>query len=526
MSEQGTSAPARPPGREGGWADWRWLVLLVVVAAGLRAWQLAHTEVASRDSIGYIRIAWRLEHGAWGEVMRTSPQHPGYPLTVLAVSLPVRRCWPADLALAMQLSAQLATALASVLLVVPAFYLGRELFDRRVGFWSALLVQCLPMPGRVFGDGLSEGLLLLLALSALVFTCRGLRTGSLASLLLAGLFGGLAYLTRPEGALVPLAAGAVVLGLQLSQAWRRPWPACLRGGAVLALGALVVALPYAVTIGGLTVKPTIHHMNPLEHVPPPPTAAGQGPIPLAFWRHAGLGPWGCSLWAVGALARALVKGSFYVLWAPALLGLWLFRDRFRRVPGTWVVAVMVVVLALVLHRVAQVMGYLGERHALLILVLGNYWAVAALLAVGAWLGQLLSGKLAGPWLGAALLGCLAVAPLGKTLAPLHGERAGFRQAGAWLAEHALPGDQVIDPFAWAGFYAGYLFHEGEAGLPAHHPPVCYVVLDEPCSRHPHLKFILDDIERLAHGGKEAVSFPREGGRHRSRVVVYEVGGGR
>src|SRR5438105_1176908 len=52
-----------------GWSDWRWLALLLALVAGLRAWQLTHTEVASRDSIGYIRYAWRLENEPWTEVM-------------------------------------------------------------------------------------------------------------------------------------------------------------------------------------------------------------------------------------------------------------------------------------------------------------------------------------------------------------------------------------------------------------------------------------------------------------------------
>src|SRR4051812_22022583 len=40
-----------------GWSDWRWLALLLVLVACLRTWQLTHTEVASRDCIGYIREA-------------------------------------------------------------------------------------------------------------------------------------------------------------------------------------------------------------------------------------------------------------------------------------------------------------------------------------------------------------------------------------------------------------------------------------------------------------------------------------
>ena len=62
-----------------------------------------------------------------------------------------------------------------MLLVLPVFCLGRELFDRRVGFGTALLLQCVPVSGRILADGLSEALFLLFASSALLWSVRALR---------------------------------------------------------------------------------------------------------------------------------------------------------------------------------------------------------------------------------------------------------------------------------------------------------------------------------------------------------------
>src|SRR5438552_14600107 len=150
--EDPSTAPAR-------WtsADWLLLGLLVLLAAGIRVWQLAHTEVAARDSIGFIRIAWQLHlHplSQWPGVLRQAQQHPAYPLTILAASAPLRALELRE-ADHMRLSAQLASVLAAVLLVLPMFCLGRDLFDHRVGFGAALLVQCLPGSGRILAHGLS-----------------------------------------------------------------------------------------------------------------------------------------------------------------------------------------------------------------------------------------------------------------------------------------------------------------------------------------------------------------------------------
>src|SRR5262249_53651494 len=99
MQDHTTGEPPRDgqPAQGGGppWdrADWLLLGLLVALAAGIPLWQLAHTEVAARDSIGFIRIAWQLHQrplAEWGGVIAGSEQHPVYPLAVLAASAPLR----------------------------------------------------------------------------------------------------------------------------------------------------------------------------------------------------------------------------------------------------------------------------------------------------------------------------------------------------------------------------------------------------------------------------------------------------
>src|SRR5438067_1669545 len=64
---------------------------------------------------------------------------------------------------------------------------------RRVGFWSALLFQCLPASARILSDGLSEGVFLLLTAVALLLAVHALRSGSVACFTLCGICGGLAY---------------------------------------------------------------------------------------------------------------------------------------------------------------------------------------------------------------------------------------------------------------------------------------------------------------------------------------------
>jgi len=197
---------------------------LILFAAGLRAWQIGHTAVAARDSIGFIRYALDLEGKSWIDVFRNSQQHPGYPMVLLLVSWPVRYCLGGINPVSMQMSAQITSGLASVLLVVPMYWLGRQFFDRRAGFWGSLLFQVLPISGRAMSDGLSEATFLLFVTLSLLSAVLALRKNSLAALAWAGIFGGFSYLTRPEGALVVVAAALVLVGKQGYKPWRESWP--------------------------------------------------------------------------------------------------------------------------------------------------------------------------------------------------------------------------------------------------------------------------------------------------------------
>jgi hypothetical protein len=527
ISSSWSPAPASP-----GRGDARWLLLLILLTGGMRVWQVWHTELTSRDSVGFIQIAWRLGEGDWREVLPATNQHPGYPLAVLGVSAAVRPFYGDDLVGAMQLSAQLASAVASVLLVVPMFYLGRELFNRRVGFWAALLFQCLPHSGRLMADGLSDPLFLLFATGALLFGVRALRTGWPSHFAAAGALGGLAYLTRLEGALIPALTGVVLLAFQASATWRRSWPACLRCGVALSVPALALALPYMAAIKGVSVKPTFKHMTGQAQAkagrgparePRAATVMG-APLPPAVWYYGGdVKPGDRYGWALSALAVCFVRGTYYVLWLPALWGLWWFRGRFRHLPGLWLLLAVWLVLLAGLYRVAQSIGYMGERHEMLLILSATYWAVAALGVLGAWLGDVLArrgwGGLRGQTLTAAVLLALALVPLGKTLATLHADRTGFRQAGRWLAEHAEADAEVVDPYGWASYYAGCVFRPAPA-----RPTIFYVVLEESRNLHEHLYHVVARARALQALGKEVQRFAVPRRKDEAAVVIYRVGG--
>lgn len=494
-------------------AGWRGdaarLALLVLLGVGLHVWMIGHTAVVARDSIGYIRYAMLLEQLPWTEAIRKMEQHPLYPAYLLAVSVPVRALAGGTTAAAMSLSCQIASSLAAVLLVFPMYYLGRALFDRRTGFWGAMLFQCLPICVQVTSDGLSDALFLLLTTTGLCFAVVAMQRRSGWAFLLAGLATGLAYLTRPEGALVAVAALLVLGAVQWRPQLRWTWRQGLTGAASLLTGAAVVALPYMAVVGGLSNKPTAKKLLAPQVQDDAPRPAWQtsasetiplATAPLAIWwidqNREGAPP---PLWVAKTLAAETLHAFHYFAWLPALLGLWWHRERLRTDPGMWVVLVLCGMLLVILFRVLTVVQYLSERHTLLLVLAACIWAAAGL---GCIVDRLNARWVAPRWQRAFALACFVMATawcLPAGLKPLHANRAGHRAAGEWLAANVHGPVKVVDPFCWAQFYSGQEFR-GERSAPGA-PSRKYVVVTESRNTHARLSGF-PDARKLAEQGAE------------------------
>ena len=449
----------------------------------------------------------------------------------------------------MQLSAQLASALASVLLVVPMFYLGKVLFSRRVGFWAAAVFQCLPVSGPVLGDALSEATFLFWMASALLAAVHTVNTCSWRAGLLTGLLGGLAYLTRPEGAFVIVATGTVLLGLQAFRPTRRPWLGVIGAGAAMGTAVLFVCAPYVAVIGHLTPKPTAVQMLTAECSPgsaATAVAAGRSltntAVAYQASRSAGsvflcaspILPLFAERWqslslprGLEAVAKETQKGFNYVGWVPALVGICWFRRRFGEVPGAWVPVVLCVVHTLVLWQMTMTVRYVSGRHVLILVLCGIYWTVAGLevcaAALFAMLRRLSLGYGRPPGRDSAMARWASVAAgLVKTLKPLHTNRAGHHAAGLWIAENSHPADEVFDPFCWAHFYSERLFREWKpaAATPGYAPKV-YVVL-EPHDDLDVRRHLVERARQLAGQGQLVFHWPAEKPPAHAEVQVFAV----
>jgi hypothetical protein len=515
--------------------DWLLIGVLLALVLPLRLWLICNTEVTARDSIGYIRYALQFESNPWQKVLKDNHQHPGYPVLVWLTSLPVRALDRETTPDNMELSAQLVNLLASLLLILPMYFLGRQFFGSTVSFWAALLYQYLPISAQHLSDGISEPMYLVLLVTGLLQAVHAVRDRQAWRCALCGLFTGLAYLTRPEGALILPAFGCALIAMQLRPAWRCSWQRFLACGTAAAVSAALVGSIYVSATGGITNKPASKYI--IHGGEPTPTQQ----IGLGGHAHGHLFAATFpatdnqalrlqrSIWA---LISEINQGFHYLASIPALLGLCWSFGTLRRQPGFWVMAAYATLHSFILIALAMVASYLSDRHVMILVLCGCYFVVVGLRelprrilalckvstitdkSISVWKAWFRSAP---AWF-AILFVALIAFGLPKSMQRLHGNRSANHAAGLWLSEQLKEGDIILDDHSWSHFFAGQVFQEGQdPALPLGKQPKCYVVTTR--SRDP-----LIDQQRqgkvLAPDAKVVAVWPEHVGLEQARVVVY------
>lgn len=540
--------------------DYARLAALAAVSAAVHLWLLTHTAVTARDGIGFARYALALQspHASVVpyepertalDVVKSQEHPPGYPVAIWATAKVVRHLPPEQsLSDSTLLAAQVVSAIAAVLLVVPTFLTGRMLFGRNVGFAAALLFQVLPVPARITGDALAEGLYLLVSASALVLGVRAVRRPGVGGFLLCGLACGAGYLVRPEGLMVAVAVGAVAAWLGFT----RRWPRDLTLGRLTALGVGValVAAPYMVLIGKMTNKPGA----PLPNFSSPKEQMGQsqapthgGPAVFGAWWHIepGAGPVGVVRPAVIGILEETGKSLHYGAAGLALLGLIALRRRIAVEPGLAVLLALVGLNALILLGLGVTgyyvrgkhTGYVSERHTVLLVMVGCLFAAAALQVVVGWFRD---RPRVGRFAAGGLLAVLVATALPSTLKPLHPHREGYKHAGRflkaeldkWAAEQLAKSEEkremapgIYDPFEWSDWYSGRTLY---TKVHLANPDVAYAVWDNSAkgrgeAAHERLP-VLDQADNIKKDGRAELVYwwPEDVPKAEAKVHVYRL----
>jgi 4-amino-4-deoxy-L-arabinose transferase-like glycosyltransferase len=494
------------------------VALLMFFSAGLLSWVSARTEVVFADGLRYIRQARELDRGDWRRGLLGSVDHPVYPLSVMAAHRAIGGDGPG----AWQAAAQAASVLAGVLLVLPLYLVALELFGARCAWLSCLLIYLAPVNARVMADGLSESTFLLFWTWALWAALRFVRRGGFGWLPVMIGFDAIAYLTRPEGLLLPAALIATLGAMPLLRSTRLNWPRWWAAVGFLVVGPLCLVGPYVAAKGGLGTKPGVARI--LGTAPKSP--------PNAVERARPLDPEQTAPETYAEAAKAAFESIRDVTTIPllplALLGVLTCRPFEGRARAALLLAIIAGATVVALVRLHATGGYCTPRHAMVLGCLlipaaasGLTRLLDAVRIPARWIDQAESGWLhPGPAVWLLVLAGYAAWTAPALALPLNGAFAGYRQAGQWLAQHVEPGTEVVDLTGWSLFYGerpGYTFanlHEAPGDR-----DLRFVVV-----REAHLQGpwgYCEQVRELVAGLRPIATFPPEPRPGQSRVYVFD-----
>ena len=418
---------------------------------------------------------------------------------------------------------QAASILSAILLVVPLYLIAIELFGGRVPWLGVFLFYASPVVAAMLADVLSESTFLLFWCWGLWCAFRFLRLGSFRWLPPMIGFGCLAYLSRPEGLLLPLAMVATLALMPLMPSTRLNWPRWWAAVGLLIVGPALVVVPFVAIKGGIGTKPAVQKL--LGMAPRAAVDAVERAKPLDPSQSEAR----TCLLAGKAVWEALRDITTPALVPLAVVGLIVGYRRGKDRRRAWLLAGLLLIASLLaLIRLHVTGGYCTPRHASVLAILlipaaafGLEYLLGLISIPGRFLG-LGEGRFRP---GAAIWAVLLAAQLAwawpEIARPINHDFIGYRQAAAVIAERAEPGAEIVDATGWSQFYAerpGYTFANLRDATVD--PDLRWVVV-----RESHIKgswWYCEVLRHLVGRRRPIETLPPEPEPGQSRVFVFDL----
>lgn len=492
--------------------------LLMAVAAALLGWELAHSEATFADGLRYIHRAERFERESWAAGFGQGIDHPLHPMAIAAAHCLIGGDGPAS----WQRAALSVSFASAVLLVIPTYLLTLELFGAAAAWLACVLAVINPIVGYVVVNVLSESTFFLWWTFGLWASARFFREGRFLWLPLAIGFSGLAYLTRPEGLLLPASIVVALLLLPVVGAARINWPRWWGALAFLVVGFALVAGPYVAIKKGLGTKPAIARVLGLAPRSDPMGLEREHPLPadqtLAKTYELAAGR------TVKAFRASVTPPLFFF----SLLGVGLSLYQRTRLRAWILLSTILAASAVGLTRLHATGGYLTARHSLIpgmILTLAAAhaltWLMGRAALPGRWFGRPGERLRPGPAVWAALLAALVIYPNVRTLGPPnHGPFSVYTSTGRWIADHVEGSDRVLDMTNWALFFSGQPgYNYAQVYDAPTDPNVRWIVVRD---THVEGHWPYSDVVKGMIGGSEPVAqFPADAHGKQVQIRIYD-----
>ncbi len=174
-----------------------WLLLIIVLALGLRVARACIDTGIDKDSVIYLWMAKEAASGNIEGAVSLNQRMPPLYIGLMALG---------EYAGIGAFNTGIAVSIiAGTLLLIPVFWLGKKLISERIGLYAALLVAIHPYLLRLSAEIMRDSLFYLLLITAVAFAVKAAEKGVLWWIA-PGIFTGLATMTRTEGIEIIFAA--------------------------------------------------------------------------------------------------------------------------------------------------------------------------------------------------------------------------------------------------------------------------------------------------------------------------------
>lgn len=507
-------------------SPWLGLICVLLAAGGIRSLAIHRSVAPARDALRYLSCAADFEELPFVVALRSIDSHPLYPMSLVAVHWVVRSLGFND-ATHWVTACQIWSTVCYLAFLTLAYAVGRGIWNDRIALLGCMALAFVPRQVFYSVDILSDSLHAALWMASLLCFLNGWRSRKIAWFASAGVLCGLAYWTRMEAVLLPMAfAGSWLLALCSA---RTRLPIRFSSFATLAfvVGIMVIAVPYVAITGKLSPRNSTRSILGESTVGEPvvrqeeslvKTLAGQ-PLtrPYDFKRSVdenvarGLAPaeqdhidkpnliskrYGAADGYSDRTLPAAVTRFVYELsqetrgWilAMAVLTLFHFGRTRASMPGVLVCVVAFCGCAGMLVVLQMKAGYMAGRYLTPVLPFVCMTAIAGVESLIALVDAMPRLMWERSWTPEALAtrrrlttcGILAATAFAlcipDCLRPLHPFRRGHMQAAAWIRQHTATDELIFDPSQFSGFFADRPIWKPSAES-AERPPIRYAVID-------------------------------------------------
>lgn len=465
-------------------ASSRWhLPALLALQVAVGGFLVLRSVCTAPDSERYLIYAERLSQEPWGDVLRSSVDHPGYPV-LLCAALTLGDALGCDSPASRLLVGQSLTVVLGLVLVTAAWIALRRLWGPRTAWFSVATFALLPRPARLGADVLSDVLHAGLWLLAAGAAIRGLEQRRARPFLAAGVAGSLAYTVRVDAITFPAALAGAACLVAARREWREGWslPRAAGAAGLFLLPLLSTLVGFVLVYGKISPKPSFSVLLDLSWADA--GAAVTGPASALLARPIVLGDPPGLVAALGHSFNRLLLYLQYIHLALALVAIPVVLRR-RSPPGTALVLAAALVYWLLIAAIQVRLRYVEGRYFLPVLPL--------LVGLGMHGFQALAPRLVGlPWVGRRAawllrpertLPLLLAVSLALSLPSVvrrrpHADYSGIVSAGHWIARHAEPDATVHDPYFFASWMGDFRDRTVEEVAPADRRTPHYIIAED------------------------------------------------